>query len=627
MSPKPRACLTMLLSWIFFVQGMSQNYRNFKVSVYCRAYEVAKMADTSGYLKPIWNELSRQLKVDKVYLETHRDTHVVDQKTLDIAKKFFRDRGIIVAGGITFTISEPNHFQTYCYSDPEQRKKIQELSEYTARNFDEIILDDFFFTNCKSDQSIKDKGTKSWTDFRLRLMSDAGRDLVVGPAKKVNPKVRIIIKYPNWYEHFQGLGFNLEEEPKYFDGIYTGTETRDPVYSDQHLQAYLGYNVFRYYENIKPGGNGGGWVDPGGMGNYDRYAEQLWITAFAKAPEITLFDFRQLSRKTIPSDRAPWQGQKTSFDFDEMMKPVNYLGGKPAEPTTIARAAGYTFETIDFFLGKLGNPVGVKSYRPYNATGEDFLQNFLGQAGIPMDQCPEFPASDSLILLTEEAKFDNKIVEKIKKQILDGKTVVITSGLLNSLQDKGIMDIAEIRYTDRKALVKKFKTGWGGLDSITDPILIPQVAYLTNDAWELTSAIDGANGWPLLLEAQYSQGKLVVLVIPDNFADLYKLPAKTLNKIRAVLGDKMKVQLEGPGNISLYAYDNNTCIVESFSDRESTVSVVTAGPYKSLTDLITNEKVPGTERKIPAGWGQDLTDKNIFSFQLKPHSYRVFKYE
>ena len=44
---------------------------------------------------------------------------------------------------------------------------------------------------------------------------------------------------------------------------------------------------------------------------------------------------------------------------------------------TNARAAGYTFETIDQFLGKLGKPVGIKSYRPYNATGEDFLQNFL----------------------------------------------------------------------------------------------------------------------------------------------------------------------------------------------------------------------------------------------------------
>lgn len=624
---KSKALFLMLLPGLFCANAFGQNYKNFKVSVYCRAYEVAKMADTDGYLKPIWNELSRQLKVDKVYIETHRDTHIVDQKTLDIAKKFFRDRGIKVAGGITFTISEPNHFETYCYSDPEQRKKVQEIAEYTAKNFDEIILDDFFFTDCKSDQSIKDKGDKSWTDFRLKLMAEAGRQLVVGPAKKVNPKVRVIIKYPNWYEHFQGLGFNLDEEPKYFDGIYTGTETRDPIMSDQHLQAYLGYNVFRYYENIKPGGNGGGWVDPGGMGVYDRYAEQLWITAFAKAPEITLFDFRQLVRKTIPTDRAPWQGQKTSFDFDEMMKPVNLNGGTPTAPTTIARAAGYTFETIDKFLGKLGNPVGIKSYRPYNATGEDFLQNFLGQAGLPMDQRPEFPAADSVILLTEEAKFDSQIVDKIKKQLTEGKTVVITSGLLHALQGKGIEDIAEIKYTDRKALVKDFKAGWGKLTSIDKPMLIPQITYLTNDSWELASAIDGPNGWPVLHEAQYSKGKLNILVIPDNFADLYRLPAPLLNRIRAVLGAKMNVQMEGPGNISIYVYDNNTCIVESFLDTPTSVNLVTATPFKKLTDLVSTDKLPGTVRKTPGGWGQTASEKNIFAVDLKPHSYRVFKFE
>jgi hypothetical protein len=618
----------MLLCSIFSLPAFCQNYQNFRVSIYCRAYEVAKMADTTNYLKPIWNEITRQLKVDKVYLETHRDTHIVDQKTLDIAKKFFRDRGIKVAGGITFTISEANHFETYCYSDPDQRKKVQEIAEYTAKNFDEIILDDFFFTDCKSDQSIQDKGTQSWTNFRLKLMADAGRELVVGPAKKVNPKVKVVVKYPNWYEHFQGLGFNLDAEPKYFDGIYTGTETRDPTMSDQHLQAYLGYNVFRYYENIKPGGNGGGWVDPGGMGNYDRYAEQLWITAFAKAPEITLFDFRQLSRKTIPTDRAAWQGQQTSFDFDDMMKPVNYNGGASAPPTTIARAAGYTFETIDKFLGKLGKPIGIKSYRPYNATGEDFLQNFLGQAGIPMDMHPQFPAEDSLVLLTEEAKFDTHIVDKIKKQLTDGKTVVITSGLLHALQGKGIEDIAEIQYTDRKALVKDFKTGFGsGLLSIKDPILIPQIEYLTNDSWELASGVDGPNGWPILHEAQYSKGKLELLVIPDNFADMYKLPAPILNKIRAVLGAKMNVQLEGPGNISIYVYDNNTCIVESFLDTATDVSLVTATPYKTLTDLVSNEKQPGTIRKALIGWGKPTVDKNVFSFTLKPHSYRVFKFE
>ncbi len=128
-----------------------------------------------------------------------------------------------------------------------------------------------------------------------------------------------MVKYPNWYEHFQGLGFNLEKEPALFDGIYTGTETRDAVMSAQHLQPYLGYNIFRYFENIAPGRNGGGWVDPGGMTSADRYAEQLWITLFAKAPEQTLFDFRQLSRPIYPSDRAAWQREHNSLDFGEMM--------------------------------------------------------------------------------------------------------------------------------------------------------------------------------------------------------------------------------------------------------------------------------------------------------------------
>ena len=617
----------LLLCIVFAAPVYSQNYKNFKVSIYCRAYEVAKMADTDNYLKPIWNEITRQLKVDKVYLETHRDTHIVDQKTLDIAKKFFRDRGIKVAGGITFTISEANHFQTYCYADPDDRKKVQEIVEYTAKNFDEVILDDFFFTDCKSDQSIKDKGDQSWTNYRLKLMADAGRELVVGPAHKVNPKIKIVVKYPNWYEHFQGLGFNLDEEPKYFDGIYTGTETRDAVSSDQHLQPYLGYNVFRYYENIKPHGNGGGWVDPGGMGNYDRYAEQLWITAFAKAPEITLFDFRQLSRKTIATDRAPWQGQQTSFDYDEMMKPVNYNGGTPEAPTTIARAAGYTFETIDKFLGQLGNPIGIKSYRPYNALGEDFLQNFLGEAGIPMDQRPYFSPGDSLILLTEEAKFDPNIVAKIKKQLTDGKTVVITSGLLHALQDKGIEDIAEIRYTDKKALVKDFKAGWGKPVSIPDPIIIPQITYLTNDSWELASALDGPMGWPLLHEAQYSKGKMDILVIPDNPADLYKLPVPILNRIRAVLGAKMPVVLEGPAQVSIFVYDNNTCIVESFQDTPVNINVVTAGAFKTLTDINTNESIPGTFRKGFRGFGMAENDKNAFAVTLKPHSYKVFKFQ
>lgn len=621
-----RFFLLILLSSLL-QPSSAQQYKNFKVAVYCRAYEVREMIDTTGYLKPIWDEITRQCKVDKVYLETHRDLIIVDQKNLDVAKKFFTDRGVEVAGGITYTRSEPNRFETFCYSNEADRKKVKEIAEYTAKNFNEFILDDFFFTNCKSDESIKDKGEKSWTDFRIDLMTEAGKSLVIGPAKAVNPKVKVVIKYPNWYEHFQGLGFDLDRGPKIFDGIYTGTETRDAITSNQHLQPYLGYNIIRYFTNIKPGGNGGGWVDPGGMRTFDRYAEQLWLTLFAKAKEQTLFDFRQLRMTINESQRSAWQGQQTSFDFDEMMQPVNLNGGQPARPTTIARAAGYSFEKVDKFLGMLGNPIGIASYRPYHAVGEDFLQNYFGMIGLPMNEMPEFPTKDSIILLTEEAKFDTKIVSKIKGGLQQGKSVIITSGLLRALQGKGIEDIVELRYTDRKAMVQDFNVSSRNLVHADKAILIPQIEYLTNDSWEMVSGINGDNGWPILHEADYSKGKLYVLTIPDNFADLYNLPAEALNIIRKTLGSQMNVTVEGPGKVSLFVYDNNTFIVESFLDQAVPINIVTNKPFTTLTDLTTNERLTGSVRPAQTRWSLPKTDvTHVFSISLKPHSFRAFKF-
>ena len=162
-------------------------HENFKVSVYVRAAEVQKMKDTQ-WLESSWATISSQLDVDKIYLETHRDLHIVDDATIEKAKKFFQKQGIEVAGGITFTIDESNEFETFCYSDPEHRKMVQKIAETTAKHFDEFLLDDFFFTSCKSAVEIAAKGNLSWTAYRLQLMNDAAKHLVLGPAKAVNPK-------------------------------------------------------------------------------------------------------------------------------------------------------------------------------------------------------------------------------------------------------------------------------------------------------------------------------------------------------------------------------------------------------------------------------------------------------
>ncbi len=602
-------------------------YNGFRVAIYARAYEVKEMGNLKR-LDSLWTAISQQVRVDKIYIETHRDNLLVGEQTIDTAKAFFAAKGLQVAGGITYTMNERNRYETFCFSNPEHRKKAKEIAELTARHFDEFILDDFFFTNCKCELCIKAKGNMSWTEYRLRIMTHAADELILKPARAVNPKVRIVIKFPNWYEHFPGLGFDLETEPKLFDGIYTGTETRDPVRTAQHLQQYESYLIFRYFENIKPGGNGGGWVDPGAMYYLDRYAEQLWLTLFAKAPEITLFDFRQLTRPIAISDRARWQSGesgKPSFDFDGMMKPIQLAGGKIVAPTTIARAAGVTFEAVSSFIQKLGTPLGVKSYKPYLSTGEDFLQNFLGMIGVPMDIVPNFPTDAKMIFLTESAKYDPGIVNKIKSQLASAKNVMITSGLLHALQGKGIEDIAELECLERKALVKDFNIGRDGY-SADKEILIPQIHYFTNDSWEDISGLDSAIGWPILHQAAYAKGSLFVLTIPDNFADLYNLPEAVLNRIRHVLSQDINVRLEGKSQISLFAYDNSTFIIESFLLEKTTVKVIARSNANSMRDILSGEILTGQSGRDSHIFGRESGEVSTFEVALKPHSYRVFKF-
>ena len=598
------------------------NYTNFEVSIYIPVGVVESFSDPQK-LADDWACIRRQLKVDKVYIEVQRDRRVADDQLLEQVKKFFVDHGVKVAGGMALSDgSIGGQFQSFCYTDPNDRAFIKHTAEVAARHFDEVIQDDFFFVNTKNDSDIAAKGDKSWSEFRRGLMDDVAENLIVKPAKAVNPRVKMVVKFPNWYEHFQGLGYDLDREPKIFDGIYTGTETRDPVITDQHLQAYESYQIMRYFENIKPGGNGGGWVDTYSIRYLDRYPEQLWDTAFAKAHEITLFEWSAMSRPIEKGDRAAWQNMPTSFDYDQMIK---------ATPdATTARVAGCSLEQVDAFLGQLGRPIGIASYKPYQSTGEDFLHNYLGMIGIPIDLHPEFPTNANLVLLTECAGADPDIVTKIENQLRAGKKVVMTSGLLRALQGHGIEDILDLRYTNRKFLAQGFFSGFGAgngipLDQSGDlRILFPELDFITNDAWPVVRALADGNTYPILLMDRYSRGTLMVWTMPDNFTDLYLLPPAVTSAIKEQVMRDFPVKLDGPGRVSLFAYDNNTFIVESFRSEPVSMTVSVLGNVGSIQDIVSGENI-AAEKTRGGHMRQMVESRNTFNIQLAPHSYRVFR--
>jgi hypothetical protein len=637
------ACsVVCLLSFASTRPVLAGQYKNFRVAVYCAVDATRRFADEK-VLQAEFERVMARVKFDKVYLEVYRDRRFADEATLDKIKKFFTDRGIAVEGGLTLSAGGGGgQFGTFDYENRADREECKKAVQLAARHFDTVILDDFFFYTSKSDADIAAKGSRSWTQYRLETMRKVSTDLVLKPARALNPKIKMIIKYPNWYEHFQGLGYDLEKQAHAFDGIYTGTETRDPTMTDQLLQQYQSYEIIRYFDNIRPGGNLGGWVDTFSVRYPDRYAEQLWDTLFAKAPEITLFSWHGMAavESVEPGERESWQRKPTSFNWDEMVKSYRPPAGESAAPNW-GRVAGWSLEQIDRSLDKLGNPIGIKSYKPVQSSGEDFIHNYLGNIGIPVELEPEFPTGADIVLLTESAKRDPDLVAKMKKQLASGKNVMVTSGLLRALQDKGIKEITEAEATGRVVAIHDFVSGFGaGLgQSLTDPkqnnvaVLLPEIRFFTNDMWAVVRGVAGAKGFPIVLMNHYSKGTFYVLTVPENIADLYNLPASVTSAIKSYLQADFPVRIDSPPQVALYAYDNGAFVVESFRPDDAEVTVSVVGQNVKVKNLSTGEALreqtatpdPPDKRRFRAG--PPGPARTRFKIAVPPHSYLMFATE
>jgi hypothetical protein len=231
------------------------------------------------------------------------------------------------------------------------------------------------------------------------------------------------------------------------------------------------------------------------------------------------------------------------------------------------------------------------------------------------------------VLLTEAAAHDPQIVGRIERQLRAGRSVLATSGLVRALQGKGIERIAEVSVLEKRALVEDFRAGWGDPVKARKRILIPQLRYFTNDSWPLVDASDGPMGWPMLHDADYGGGHLYVLVVPDNFADLYALPEPVLNQVRRIATQGLDARMDGPAEVSLFLYDNDTLVVSSFRDEAAEVSLVLKGKG-TLRDLETGEALAG--QAIPEGQGffrSPDAGRTLVRVPVKAHSYRAFRRE
>ena len=187
--------LAFLFSTLVAQAANAAAFKNFRAAIYIPVGGTKRLADPTTFARE-FARVSSQLKFDKVYIEAYRSRVFATDAELDAVKREFRAKGIQTSGGVTLAAGgwPGGQFGTFDYENPADRAECDRAVRLIARHFDEVILDDFFFYTMKTDADIAAKGNRSWTDYRLTKMREASRDLVLGPAKQENPRVRVIIK-------------------------------------------------------------------------------------------------------------------------------------------------------------------------------------------------------------------------------------------------------------------------------------------------------------------------------------------------------------------------------------------------------------------------------------------------
>jgi hypothetical protein len=442
---------------------LAQRYRSVhRFSTLFTAHDVRQSLSTEAGINQAVDWCQRT-GVTKVYLEEFRDGYQAERATLLNARERFRRAGFAVSGCVTTTtVGKPSTASKNtisCYTDPPTQERLQAIFEFAASLFDEIMIDDFWFTDCACPACeaarrarIVTVGPKTfpvsgdtWEDYRCELMTRVSQIHVLAAAKKINPAVKLIIKYPQWYDRFHERGYEVIRETAAFDRTWVGTETRD--YHDRRWGGtvpYEAYFIMRWLGGLGGQKCGGGWYD--WLGTTEQtYVEQARQTVLGGARESMLFCYGGLQGTTGPKDV-----QALRATVPELLEVAKAVRRRPI--------------------------VGIAAYKPANShpESEPRVFDFVGMLGLPLDPCHEFPSKAPAAFFSLHALKDPQLVKKLSAFIATGRPVLITDGLAQRLAGQVDLDAANVHRLavqgDPKSLLQLPQSR---LDALRTPLLLP----------------------------------------------------------------------------------------------------------------------------------------------------------
>ncbi len=509
-------------------------------------------------------DLLQNLGITRAYVEFYRGGITIPEELLRSTKSALEEAGIQTSGGIATTHgkgeTEGSTGASFwlCFTSRKTSRCLEQAIRIGARVFDRIIVDDFLCTDCTCSRCRSRKGKREWSGFRRSLLSSFAEEYLIGPAKEENPEVTMIIKYPQWYDRFHVYGYDVERGSEIFDGVWVGTEIRDPRVDFVHQ--YQAFSNYRYITSVAGEKVGGAWFDH--LWCYPEiYLEQAFQSVLAGSKELVLFSF----------------------------SPRRYDLQNPNTNTLIDRR-----ELLNRLCTEISGltHLGVEAYKPHNSDPgtENYIFDYLGMLGIPTLVTSCRPKTRSLILTTHS--LSDPDIENFLLDLDSGSTVLATSGFLEGVKDNGMIrrafGLSDPPVTRKRFFPYRFTVS-GSEVCAEERVLFRSL--LNTDGAQVLATAHWDEDHPTLSMNQEDDITYVGACL-DTYSSqpfhpspsvttaepvsLVHLPAPYANALRAPLLDPLGIRFHAPPKVGLYAFSNpgeneiSKLVLENFGDQETT---------------------------------------------------------
>jgi len=529
--------------------------------------------------------LMRANGITKAYLEVYRTT-VAPPELLRTASDYLKKEGFEVAGGIAtvpgpdFGVRQEARFSWFNWQNPKTQNDLRKVMEDVAPIFDNFIVDDFLATSDTSAESAAAKGNRDWPEYRRDLLSELSKTIFLDPVKKINPKMNMIIKYPQWYDRYHLYGYDVVRQPKLFDQVWVGTESRgQDTKSFGFVQSYESFIAYRWLASLSGDKIGGAWFDHIDCNQYD-FIDQVYQSVLAGAKELILFNYYNLTEGHLGQHLLRLQ-------LPRLIELSKAVAGKPV--------------------------YGVAGYKPphSDAGGDLYIMDYIGMLGIPLVPYSSYPANEKVIFLPAHAAADSSVYEKLNASLDNGSRIVMTAGFLASLSTGD--ELARRAGLKEGVKVASLKTQDIIVNGQQQRLEFPLVLSAEMTVGEGTTLLEAAVGnrkIPYL--TQNKEGNIVVinahtfsnkdfeaagelLLCPEPIA-LVHLPREWANVIRHAFNGPLSFTAEADARVAIQPFGKDEWMIHNYNAEESIVKLSTT-KTGTVVDLLTGEELP-----VANGW-------------------------